>query len=145
MFAFFDDTKFPQIFVTFNSDINDEYWNKFTNTWESYDTRKKHYTFIFDTSGLGIHLFKYSWKMISFIENLKKRKKTHDNVFLSKSIVICNCSYKRFLLDKIFYFQKPVAPVYIIQNKNELKQLYNNISQHPQLYDSKKVSAYFPK
>lgn len=145
MFAFFDDEKFPQIFVTFNSNINDDSWEKFTNTWESYDARKENYTFIFDTSGLGIHLIKYAWKMISFIENLKKRKKTHNNVFLSKSIIVCNCSYKMFLLKQIFYFQKPVAPVYIIRNKNELKQLYNNTLQHPEFYDSRKVCAYFPK
>ena len=65
-------------------------------------------------------------------------------VFLLQSIIVCNNAYQRRLLEMVFYMQSPVSPVYIIDDKNDVEQLYNNIIRHPQFYGSG-VSAYFPK
>ena len=65
-------------------------------------------------------------------------------MYLSKSIIICNNSYQRFLLEWVFYIQSPVAPVYIVKNNDEATQLYNNLSFNKHFYLSS-VSAYFPK
>ena len=144
MFAFFDDKLFPKIFITFEHNITNESWKQFTNKWVSYDMRERPYTFIFDTQGLGMSLMKYAWKMTVFISKLKKRKKLQNNVYLSKSIIICNNSYKRYLLEWIFYMQSPVAPVYIVKNNDMATQLYDSLSFNRYFYPSS-VSAYFPK
>ncbi len=144
MFAFFDDSKFPKVYITFNSNINDESWKQFTNTWLSYDQKKIPYTFIFNTDGLGVSLIKYTQKIATFIKGLVHKKKTKNNVFLSKSILVCKNAYHKRLLEMVFYIQRPVSPVYIISNSHDVEQLYNNVTKHPQFYNSD-VSAYFPK
>ena len=79
MFAFFNDSKFPKVYVTFNSNINDESWNKFTEKWLSYDKKKIPYTFIFNTDGLGISLITYTQKIAMFmslqtmVKNIKEK------------------------------------------------------------------------
>ena len=76
-------------------------------------------------------------------KKLKKKKKNYNNVFLSKSIIICKNNFLKYLLKCIFSLQKPLAPVYIIDNENYITKLCNSIVKHPKLYDSH-VSAYFP-
>ena len=144
MFAFFNDSKFPKVYVTFNSNINDESWNKFTEKWLSYDKKKIPYTFIFNTDGLGISLITYTQKIAMFIRGLIKRKQKENNVFLLRSIIVCKNAYQKHLLEMVFYIQSPVSPVYIISDENDVEQLYNNVIRHPQFYGSG-VSAYFPK
>ena len=144
MFAFFDDSQFPKIYITFNSNINDNSWKQFTNKWLTYDKKKIPYTFIFNTNGLGISLIKYTQKIAGFIKGLIKRKQKNNNVFLFQSIIVCKNTYQRRLLEMVFYIQSPVSPVYIIDDENAVEQLYNNIIRHPEFYSSD-VSAYFPK
>ena len=144
MFAFFDDSKFPDVHIKFNKNINPESWNKFTTTWESFDTKKQEYTLIFDLSGLGIPHLHYSRKIACFIEKLKTRKKLHNNVYLKKSIIVCNNYYQRKLLEFVFYIQSPVAPVYIINSFDEIEGLCNTLKISKHLYNSK-ITAYFPK
>ena len=144
MFAFFDDSQIPKIYITFNSNINDNSWKQFTNKWLTYDKKKIPYTFIFNTNGLGISLIKYTQKIAGFIKGLIKRKQKNNNVFLFQSIIVCKNTYQRRLLEMVFYIQSPVSPVYIIDDENAVEQLYNNIIRHPEFYSSD-VSAYFPK
>jgi hypothetical protein len=144
MFAFFDDSQFPKIYITFNSNINDNSWKQFTNKWLTYDKKKIPYTFIFNTNGLGISLIKYTQKIAGFIKGLIKRKQKNNDVFLFQSIIVCKNTYQRRLLEMVFYIQSPVSPVYIIDDENAVEQLYNNIIRHPEFYSSD-VSAYFPK
>ena len=144
MFAFFDDSQFPKIYITFNSNINDNSWKQFTNKWLTYDKKKIPYTFIFNTNGLGISLIKYTQKIAGFIKGLIKRKQKNNDVFLLQSIIVCKNTYQRRLLEMVFYIQSPVSPVYIIDDENAVEQLYNNIIRHPEFYSSD-VSAYFPK
>jgi hypothetical protein len=144
MFAKFDDTMFPNIHVNLKLDkINHRSFDEFTQKWESYDERNTPYTFIFTSEGVGLKLTKYVKKIVIFIKKLKKRKKIHNNVFLSKSIMICKNNFTKYLLKCVFSLQKPLAPVYIIENENSITKLCNNIAKHPKLYDSN-VSAYFP-
>ena len=89
-------------------------------------------------------LMKYAWEMTLFISKLKKRKNLQNNVYLSKSIIICNNPYKRYLLEWIFYIQSPVAPVYIVENNEMATQLYDGLSLNKHFYPSS-VTAYFPK
>jgi len=144
MFAFFDNSQFPKIYITFNSNITNESWKQFTDKWLSYDKNKIPYTFIINTDGLGISLIKYTQKIAMFIKGLKKKKLKNNDVFLSKSIIICKNTYQRSLLEMIFYIQTPVSPVYIISNMHDVDLLYNNVTRHPEFYNSD-VSAYFPK
>lgn len=144
MFAEFNDTMFPNIHINLKLDnINDQDFNEFTQKWESYDERNTPYTFIFTSEGRGLKLTKYIKSIVVFIKKLKKRKNLHNNVFLSKSIMICKNNFTKYLLKCIFSLQKPLAPVYIIENENYIEKLCNNIAKHPKLYDSN-VSAYFP-
>lgn len=144
MFAEFDDTMFPDIHINLNLDnINDQAFDEFTQKWESYDKLNTPYTFIFSYRGVGLKLTKYIKSIIVFIKKLKKRKKNHNNVFLSKSIMICKNNFTKYLLKCIFSLQKPLAPVYIIENENYITKLCDCIAKHPKLYDSN-VSAYFP-
>ena len=144
MFAFFDDSKFPDIYITFNRNIDDDSWNNFTETWENFDKRNENYTLYFDLSGLGMPHIIYAWKMTIFIENLKKRKKLHNNVYLKKSIIICNNYYQRKLLELVFYIQSPVAPVYIINDHNEIEELCNGLKISKHFYNSN-ITAFFPQ
>ena len=144
MFAEFDDTMFPNVHINLKFDnINQENFTEFTQKWETYDERNTPYTFIFTSEGVGLKLTKYIKKIVIFIKKLKKRKKIHNNVFLSKSIMICKNNFTKYLLKCIFTLQKPLAPVYIIENENYISKLCDNIAKHPKLYDSN-VSAYFP-
>lgn len=144
MFAEFDDTMFPNVHINLKFDnINQKNFTEFTQKWETYDERNTQYTFIFTSEGVGLKLTKYIKKIVIFIKKLKKRKKIHNNVFLSKSIMICKNNFTKYLLKCIFTLQKPLAPVYIIENENYISKLCDNIAKHPKLYDSN-VSAYFP-
>jgi hypothetical protein len=144
MFAQFNDTMFPNIHINLKLDnINEKDFTEFTQKWESYDKRKTPYTFIFTSEGRGLKTTKYIKSIIIFINKLKKRKKIYNNVFLSKSIMICKTNFTKYLLKCVFSLQKPLAPVYIIENEKYIGKLCDNIAKHPKLYDST-VSAYFP-
>jgi len=142
MFAEFDDTMFPDIHINLNlNNINYQGFNEFTQKWESYDERNTPYTFIFTSQGdVGLKVTNYIKSMVVFI---KKLKKNHNNVFLSKSIIICKNNFTKYLLKCIFSIQNPLAPVYIIDNENYITKLRDSIAKHPKFYDSN-VSAYFP-
>tara|TARA_B110000037_G_scaffold222823_1_gene299794 strand:- start:1525 stop:1962 length:438 start_codon:yes stop_codon:yes gene_type:complete len=145
MFSEFDDTMFPDIHINLNLDnINYQGFHEFTQKWESYDERNTPYTFIFTSQGsAGLKVTNYIKSIVVFIKKLKKKKKNYNNVFLSKSIIICKNNFLKYLLKCIFSLQKPLAPVYIIDNENYITKLCNSIVKHPKLYDSH-VSAYFP-
>ena len=144
MFAFFNDSLFPKIYVTFNQNINPNSWKQFTTTWRNFDLKKQPYTLLFDLAGLGLPHLTYAIKISYFIESLKKRKKLLNNVYLTKSIIICNNTYQRKLLEWVFFIQSPVAPVYIVKTTEEAEQLYTNLSFNKHFYLST-VTAYFPK
>lgn len=132
-FAKFDDTNFPVVIIKFNGTIqNDSDFDIFIDTWKSYDKLKKKYTFVFDSSEVTSVPIKYTYKMSSFIRKLKQDK---ENVYLERSIIVCNNYYIRKLLEFIFFLEKPLAPVYIVDNMNKVHDLYTTVQLNPNLYD----------
>ena len=123
MFATFDDTAFPLIRVRLGSISDDDDFFIFLKQWESYDSKYENYTFVFDTTNVGYIPIKYAYKMSLFISELKQRKAIHNNVYLERSIIIASSWYVRGLFHLIFSMQKPVAPVYMIDDKTRVQQL----------------------
>lgn len=142
MFGIFDDTKFPNIYVTLNTIENDNDFITFCEKWKSYDEKCMYYTFIFDSTNVGYIPVKYAYKMSDFISKLKKEKAENNNVFLEKSIIISNKWYVNTLLYLIFSLQKPVSPVYIINNKENVKQLLFQLNINSSYYYDDSVTFF---
>ena len=123
MFASFDYSKFPIIYIKLNNNIkNNEDFNDFINKWSDLNNNKNNYELVFDTQCCEIINPKYFFLIKKFIKKLKKEKIT----YLQKSKIIVYNSYILKLLEIIFYFEKPIAPIEIIfKNNNEIKKIIN--------------------
>ena len=121
MFANFDYKNFPIIFIKLNNNIeNNEDFNNFVNEWSSLNNNKKNYELIFDTKLCGFINPKYCFYMAFFIKKLKKEKIK----YLQKSKIIVYNHYILKLLEIIFYFEKPIAPIEIeLKCNNEIKKI----------------------
>lgn len=115
MWATFDDSEYPLIRVKLKGKIkNNVDFCNFTTTWESYNSRRTEYVFVFDSREVGYVNMKYAFKMASFIKDLKRKEQ-----YLKSSIIIVENKYLRFLLNLIFKLQKPVADVYMTRDASE--------------------------
>lgn len=131
MFADFDYSLYNShsiIKVMFYNEINEIYFNNFIEEWERLYKLKKNFIFIFNTKNVGLMPLSYSIQMSQFISKLKKEPKQ----YLQKSIIIVNSNIVKYMLNIIFTFQSPVAPVYIVElnhhtNNNITKILNNNV------------------
>lgn len=128
MWATFDDSNFPYVNIKMlGVPENDEDFQNFITTWDSYNLQRNHvpYIFIFDTTEVGFVNIKYAFRMSSFIKQLK----TSEHQYLRGSIIVTGGVWSRFLLKIIFWTQRPVAPVYLTDNNNEdfIKNLYSEI------------------
>ena len=111
------------VHVKLNKKIeNNNDFNTFLNKWRELYEKKKNFIFIFDTSNVGFIPIKYSIQMSLFIKKLKKEKYQ----YLQKSIIYVNNNIVKRMLDFIFMLQPPVAPVYIIDNKDYIDLILNN-------------------
>lgn len=113
MFAQYDYSNFPEVKVTFHGTIkdpNDFLW--FTQQWINLYVDQKEFQFLFDMKDIGLVNPYYSYKMASFISELKQ----HPIQYLTKSTIININSFTKYLLWIIFKIQKPVAPVEMIYN-----------------------------
>ena len=142
MFGVFDDNLFPLIKITLNNIVDNNDFVSFCNNFESYDSRKQKYTFVIDTTNVGYVPIKYAYLMAIFIKKLKNRKKTMNNVYLDRSIIVCNNIYIRRLLEVIFSLQSPISNVYIVDSYDKVENLYNNLQTSIHFYESD-VSVYF--
>ena len=126
MFAIYDFSLYETnsiVNVKLNKNIeNNEDFNTFLNKWRELYQNKKDFIFIFDTSNVGFIPIKYSIQMSLFIKKLKKEKYQ----YLQKSIIYTNNNIVKRMLDFIFMLQPPVAPVYIIDNKDYINLILNN-------------------
>lgn len=114
MWAIYNIDNFPLVFVNFDKTIKcDKDFDLFLNEWINLYNNKKNFIFIFDTSNIINVNIKYCIKMALFIKRLKKFKYQ----YLQKSIILVKNKYIMNLLDFIFYIQKPVAPVFIINDE----------------------------
>ena len=126
MFAIYDYSLYETnsiVNVKLNKNIeNNEDFNTFLNKWRELYQNKKDFIFIFDTSNVGFIPIKYSIQMSLFIKKLRKEKYQ----YLQKSIIYVNNNIVKRMLDFIFMLQPPVAPVYIIDNKDYIDLILNN-------------------
>ena len=127
MFSIFDFSDYETksiVKVVLNKEINDDNdFNIFLDKWRELYNLRKDFIFIFDTSNVGYIPIKYSIKMSLFIINLKRERYQ----YLQKSIIYVNNNIVKRMLDFIFMIQPPVAPVYIIDNKENIDKILNNI------------------
>ena len=127
MFSHFDFSEYETksiVKVFLNKEINDDNdFNIFLDKWRELYNLQKDFIFIFDTSNVGYIPIKYSIKMSLFIRNLKRERYQ----YLQKSIIYVNSNIVKSMLDFIFMIQPPVAPVYIIDNKDNIDKILNNI------------------
>jgi hypothetical protein len=119
MFVQFNYDNFPNVHVTFGKLNSTEEFNILTNEWLRLYEQKTPFTFIFDSSNLEVYNIKYSFKMSSFIYRLKKEPEQ----YLQRSIILVNNSFIQSLLDLIFFIQSPVAPVYIVREKEDIQKI----------------------
>ena len=121
MFAEFNYEQFPIVNVKFNKIINNDDYNLFINKWLLLYQNKKNFTFIFDTTEMGLVNTKYAIKIASFIKDLKKLPIQ----YLQRSLIIINNKSTELLLKVIFSIQKPISKVYLIRNKDQVTDVYN--------------------
>ena len=119
MFVKFNYDNFPNVYVTFGKLNSTKEFNILINEWLRLYEKKKHFTFIFDSSNLEVYNIKYSLKMSAFIHRLKKEPEQ----YLQRSIILVTNSFIQNLLDLIFFIQSPVAPVYIIREKEDIQKI----------------------
>jgi len=137
--ANYDYSEFPLVKVYMKNKIeSDESFYAFLEEWKSLFEQNNEFTFIFDTTNVGLVNIKYAFKMRNFIKNLKRK----ENCPLQKSIIITKTRWIRFLLSLIFKMESPVATTYIIDESSKinvfdlLKQIESkkNLSRNVTVY-----------
>ena len=112
MFAAFNHDEFPIVQVALNNIENRQDFENFLNEWLRLYDNNEYFSFEFDTKNVGFINPKYSVLMSLFIRELKKR----DIQYLTSSRIYVYNKFTKYLLDLIFFIQKPVATVYIHYN-----------------------------
>ena len=106
---------FPIVEVKFYTEfVSDKNFTEFLQEWNKIYNNKKDFIFFFDTRECGSILFKYIRQFADFIKELKKRKKQ----YLQKSIIIIESKVVSLLLKMLLFFQRPVAPIYVVKDFN---------------------------
>ena len=115
--ATYDTTDFPRVKVKMTGVIGkQEDFDKFLQDWRDLYSRGERFTLEFDTQEVGKVSMRYAIQMRSFTRELK----SNYPLLLERSNIKINSSWVKFLLKIIFFFEKPVADVYIenISNRN---------------------------
>ena len=126
MFAKFDYSLYDThsiVKVILYNEINELYFNNFIEEWESLYKLKKNFIFIFNTKNIGMMPLYYSVQMSQFISKLKREPKQ----YLQKSIIIVNSNIVKYMLNIIFTYQTPVAPVYLIELNDNTNDIIDKI------------------
>ena len=143
MWAKYDYSKLPIINVSFNTNIKDEEEFKlFLKEWLELYKKQKDFTFVFDTTNVGLINISYCFKLKKFIGELKQLPKQ----YLQKSIIIVSNKYIKHLLNIIFKITKPLATVYIYEinsNKNSIDENINiDIDKNKKLNEDIDIEKY---
>lgn len=110
MFATYNVTQFPYIFVDFCTALsNDKDFYSFTDQWIQLYNYKKPFILIFNTIPLENVSIKYCFYMAAFIKKIRNMPIQ----YLQESFIIVKNKTILNLLEIIFYLQPPVADVYI--------------------------------
>jgi len=142
-FSNYDISSFPKITVSITGTINTESdFEEFKQGWLNcyIECDNKPFTFIFDTTNMGMVSALYAYKMSYFIKEIKAL----NNKLLEKSIIVVNNKYIHGLLHMIFLIEKPIAPVYIIDDLNYADILYERLGFGSCFYDSTKATLIEP-
>lgn len=140
MFATFNLDNFPFVNVNFAKNVVDKYdFDNFLKGWFALEMQQKQYTLIFDTTTVGKINPKYAFRLVSYIKQLKKLKQ----IYLTQSIIIVNYRWIRYLLDLVFAFEKPVAPIYIVDNHETSKILYQKLKNKEEI-TLKNITMVYP-
>tara|TARA_Y100000992_G_C21273187_1_gene498193 strand:+ start:2413 stop:2859 length:447 start_codon:yes stop_codon:yes gene_type:complete len=131
MFATFDTSLYPRINIFLDGAIeNDDDYRSFVTQWEnSYLNNIRKFTFVINTLkyNASISDLRYSFQLSAFINSIKeKRKQDRKYNRLQRSIIIVNSTLVRYLLETVFFFQQPLAPVYIVESVEKANQLFYN-------------------
>ena len=119
MWSKFNYDNLPIVNVEFDGIIeNNNDFVFFINEWEKLYNKKEDFEFVFDTSGCGIINPKYSLYMAHYIKKLKKKPIQ----YLKKSTIYVYHKTILHLLNLVFYFEKPVAPVHLIFKNNNIEE-----------------------
>ena len=117
--------------VKFNNGIDKkEDFEEFIENWRKLYEKEENFTFIFDTINTSLVNPYYCYLMANFISELKRNKIQ----YLNYSVIIVKNNAIKILLNIIFGIQKPVAPVFLIDdnldNKNVIIEIQNAISNN---------------
>lgn len=127
MFATYDLSLFPYIFVDFENTLsNDTDFYSFTDQWIQLYDYKKPFILIFNTIPVENVSMKYCFYMAAFIKKIRNMPAQ----YLQKSYIIVENKTILNLLEIIFYLQPPVADVYICDDikKYDIEQQVSNIN-----------------
>ena len=128
MWANFDYSEKPIIKIKLvGTPENEKDFDHFLSSWLELQKSKQNFTLTFDTTNVGWVNPKYAFKMTKFIRYLK----TFPTQYLQKSIILVKDNYTLFLLKLIFLIQTPVAPVYLVKEKEEISRYYNVTEKTP--------------
>lgn len=124
MFANFDYSQSPLIKVKFSENIiDDQDLKNFMDKWfELYD-QKKYFSFLFDTSDCGLISIRYCSIFSKFLKELKSREEK----YLNQSVIIVRSKWIRYLLKTTFFIQRPISPVYLVNDEQTAYEVYNRI------------------
>ena len=110
----FDYSNFPEVKVILLRDIVDNEINNFFLEWMSIYNYKKDFHMIFDITLLNSPNINYVYRLVKFINNLKKQTPQR----LKYSILIINnSSIMRFIMNMAMTLTSPAADLYIYWKK----------------------------
>jgi hypothetical protein len=130
MFATFDYSESPLIKVKFAKNIkDDEDLDDFMKQWFKLYDQKKYFSFLFDTTDCGLISIRYCYIFSKFLKEIKSKEER----YLNQSVIIVNSKWIRYLLKTTFFIQKPVSPVYMVEDENTALQVYNRVINNKSL------------
>lgn len=114
VFYQFDYTYFPEVKVIFLRDIMQNEIDGFFEEWMSIYNFNSEFHLIFDITNLNSAPINYVYKLVKFINNLKKQKPQ----LLKYSIIIINDStMMKFIMNMAMTLTSPAADLYLYWKK----------------------------
>ena len=108
----FDDSEFPDIYVTLISLKSKEDFSYMCNKWMKLYERDEKFTLFFDTKHLNNISMKSVFSFPGFMKNTQHLIKR----YLNKTVINIYDSKLLYLIKAVFAIQKPYAPVYVTLN-----------------------------
>ena len=139
-----DDPNTSNVVVRFNtSPITDQQFILFLEEWVQCDEENKLYSFFFDTE---VFPAKPNIKYVFRIANFIKQKKKESKKYLTHSIIYVKSNFIMNLLRIVFNVSSPIAPVYLVNRKDEsfLFNLNNKINMHQTIDKTDNVIRFLP-